>query len=389
MHDPAGLAARLRDWLANDNEAWTAAHIALNEVPAPAYGEGPRADHFAGLLESFGLEQISIDDLGNVYARYPGSHPGPRLAVSAHLDTVFGPDVDVTVRRDGDRLAAPGISDDAAGLILLPALAAGLAAHEVALPGELWLVATVGEESVGNLRGARRVAERGVAGARLDGFITLDTASPGHVVRHGTHSSNHDITITGPGGHAWGEFGLASPTIAAARIAAKVSEYQPPQSPRTTFNCGILEGGIAPNAIPQRARLHLNLRSADGAELAKLVRYATAAIEDELARANRERRHGDPLTWEQTVTTRGGGETPADSKLVLAAIAAASRLDQPVTHPCSSTDANAFMAAGIDAVCLYRGDGGGEHTLEEWFDAATRPAALGQLAETVLRYFAG
>ncbi len=389
MGDPAGLAARLRNWCEREHETWTAAHIALNEVPAPPYGEGPRARYFAALLEAYGLEQVIIDDLNNVYGRYAGSSAGPRLAVSAHLDTVFGPEVDCTVRRDGDRLAAPGISDDTAGLILLPALAAGLARQEVRLPGELWLVATVGEESVGNLRGARQVATHGIAGAPLDGFITLDTAHPGHVVRHGTHSSNHDLEITGPGGHAWGEFGLASPTIAAARIVARVTDYQPPQEPRTTFNCGILEGGIAPNAIPQRARLHLNLRSEQADELTKLVRHAETIIEEELARANRERRHGAALTWQQTVTRRDGGETPADSRLVQAATAAVARLDQPVTHPCSSTDANAFMAVGIAAVCLYRGHGGGEHTLEEWYDAGTRPAALGQLAETVLRYFGG
>jgi len=389
MLDPAAAGDRLRAWCAAENETWNAAHIRLNEIPAPPYGEGPRAEHFAALLAGHGLDAVSVDELNNVYARYPGSSAGPRLAVSAHLDTVFGPDVDCRVTRNGDRLAGPGISDDVAGLILLPALAEGLQQLGVTLPGELWLVATVGEESQGNLRGARHVAANGVPGGPLDGFITLDTSQPSHVVRHGTHSSNHDLTITGPGGHAWGEFGLASPTIAAARIVAKVSEYQPPQHPRTTFNCGILESGLAPNAIPQRARLHLNLRSEDAAELAKLVSYAEGVMTAELDRVNRERRHGDPLTWEQAVAKRGGGETPADSRLVKAAVAAASRLDQMVTHPVSSTDANAFMAAGIDAVCLYRGDGGGEHTLDEWYDASTRPAALGQLAETVLRYFAG
>ena len=387
MGDAAGTAATLRAWFEQHNERWTDAHISLTEIAAPPYAEGPRSEAFAELLRQHGLEQVSIDALGNVYGRYSGSSDGPRLGVAAHLDTVFGPEVDCTVTRDGQRLAAPGISDDVAGLIMLPALAEAFAKHRVAVAGELWLVATVGEESVGNLRGAKQVAEHGVASGPLDGFITLDTSHPGHVIRHGTHSSNHDLEILGPGGHAWGDFGLASPTITAARIVARVTEYDAPAEPRTTFNCGLLEGGMAPNAIPQRARAHLNLRSSDAMELARLVRFAETAIAEELARANRERRHGAPLTLTQTVAARAGGETPLDSRLVQAAIGAAARLDQAVSHPCSSTDANAFMARGIDAVCLYRGEGGGEHTLEEWYDASTRPAALGQLAETVLRYF--
>ena len=385
--ETGSLLAELASHFAARNEAWTAAQVALCQVPAPAYAEGPRGSALLALFESVGLQALGVTPAGNVCGRLGAGGPGPRLAVAAHLDTVFGPEVDVTVRRDGAILRAPGIGDDVSGLVMLPALAEALAAAGVTLPGELWLVGTVGEESLGNLRGARELADEGLAGRPLDAFITLDSATPGQVIRHGTHSHNHDLRLAGPGGHAWGEFGVVNPNLALAQIVARVAEYRLPLSPRTTLNCGILNGGFAPNAIPEQAHGHLNLRSESGEELARLDAWARQAISETVAQANGRRRLGPELSLEHTVAGRQGGETPADSPLVRGAVAAVRRQGWPVSHPYSSTDANAFMAQGIDGVCLYRGEGAGEHTPEEWYDTSTRPAALEALAETVLRYF--
>ncbi|MCC7492520.1 MAG: M20/M25/M40 family metallo-hydrolase [Fimbriimonadaceae bacterium] len=389
MSDPADLASRLGADLADQNERWTAEHTALTEIPAPPFGEGPRGAHFAQCLAACGCRDIQTDAVGNVCGRYAGSGHGPRLAISAHLDTVFGPEVDVTVRRDGDLLYAPGIGDDVSGLVLALALVDLLRQRQVELPGELWVLATVGEENVGNLRGAREVAANGLAGQPLDAFITLDSGTSGHVIRHGTWSHNLLLTLHGPGGHAWGDFGVAHPGYAAARMVARVSELVVPDDPRTCYNCGVLQAGTMPNAIPETATVHFNLRSEAAAELDHLVAEVRRLVVRELAGLNQTRRHGPPLELTEEVSGRPGGETPADSRLVRAAVAAATRLERPVSHPVSSTDANAFMAVGIPAVCVYRGQGDGVHTLGEWYDASTRPEALEQLAETVLRYFAG
>ncbi|NUP99700.1 MAG: M20/M25/M40 family metallo-hydrolase, partial [Armatimonadetes bacterium] len=332
------LSSRILAAAEQRNESWTADHIALCEIAAPPFGEGPRGEAFAARLQELGLLELTTDEVGNVYGRYPRSGSGPRLAVSAHLDTVFGPEVDCTVTRHGSRLRAPGISDDVAGLVLLLALAEHLGEAEVELPGELWLVATVGEENVGNLRGARKIAADGVQGRPLDGFITLDTATPGHIIRHGTHSHNFDVTLSGPGGHAWGDFGVVNPSLTVARIVAAVSGYALPTAPRTTINCGILEGGFAPNAIPQQARAHLNLRSESGQELGRLIEHASQAIAAEIATANAGRVHGPELGVQSEVSSRPGGETALESRLVRAAVATAEALGQPVAHPYSSTD---------------------------------------------------
>lgn len=381
------LAPRWADYLAAHNEDWTAAQIALSQIPAPPWGETARADALAARFAQLGVEALERSPVGNVIGRLGPTRPGPRLVVAAHLDTVFPAETDVTVRRVGTVLHGPGIGDDAAGLALLVALAASHQALQPALPGEVWLVATVGEENIGGLRGALELAERGVGGAPFDAFLTLDAAEPGQVVVAGTHSRNLRVTLHGPGGHAWSAYGVVNPNLVAARIVARVAEYRCPSEPWTTVNCGQFNGGFAPNAIPDRADFHLNLRSADGAEAERLLAWAERAIEDEVAAANAARTGGDPLRVEITRSGRPGGATPLHAPLARAAIAAARAQGWRVTHPASSTDANACLAAGIPALCLYYGTGGGVHTPAEWYETSTRPAAAAAIVGTICGWF--
>ncbi len=74
--------------------------IELTEIPAPPFGEEKRAKRFAEMLRDAGLSDVVIDEVGNVVGRRPGESGDRVIAYSAHLDTVFPPDTDVTVRFD-------------------------------------------------------------------------------------------------------------------------------------------------------------------------------------------------------------------------------------------------------------------------------------------------
>ena len=79
--------------------------------------------------------------------------------LTAHLDTVFPPGTEVKVRRDGDRLNAPGISDNGTGLAGLISIARAI--HEAGIKPRrtILFVADVGEEGEGNLRGMRALVD--------------------------------------------------------------------------------------------------------------------------------------------------------------------------------------------------------------------------------------
>src|SRR2546425_9828394 len=143
----------------------------LSAIPAPTGAEGRRAAHVAELFREIGLSDVSVDHAGNVQGWFGrngersgvgAQHAAPPAPVvlAAHLDTVFGAEVDVAVERRGQRLEGPGISDNARGLAALVAVAEAMVAARVPATRPILFAATVGEEGSGDLRGGEDLVDR-------------------------------------------------------------------------------------------------------------------------------------------------------------------------------------------------------------------------------------
>ena len=90
--------------------------VQIQQIPAPTFAEAQRAQFVKGLFKAEDLGDISIDAVGNAYARLPGEGKGKPLVVSAHLDTVFPIETDLTVSSKKDRIIGPGIGDNVYGV---------------------------------------------------------------------------------------------------------------------------------------------------------------------------------------------------------------------------------------------------------------------------------
>src|SRR5438552_18568552 len=148
-----------RHHIERTDEVTLARQAALSAIPAPTGAEGRRAAHLAELFREIGLSDVSIDHAGNVqgwFARNGDTSAGP-VVVAAHLDTVFGAEVDVAVERRGQRLEGPGISDNARGLAALVAVAEAMGAARVPAARPIRVAATAGEEGSGDLRGVEHL----------------------------------------------------------------------------------------------------------------------------------------------------------------------------------------------------------------------------------------
>ncbi len=238
-------------------KAITEEQTRITEIPAPTFNEAARGSYLAKLLSAAGLK-VTTDDVGNVIGERPGRSSNDIVLLVAHLDTVF-PDTTVHVRRDGDRLYAPGITDNGAGLVALVALARAMRDAQLQTVQTILFVADVGEEGEGNLRGMRKLAEtyRG----RLRYVIALDGASTDYVITTALASRRVEVTISGPGGHSWSDFGAPNPIHAAARAIAQFVNTPLPENPRSSFNVGEIQGGTSVNSIPASASLKVDLRS--------------------------------------------------------------------------------------------------------------------------------
>src|SRR5258706_7601716 len=372
-------------WFARNVPAINEQQIRLTEIPAPPFQESQRATAIKTLLASSGLE-VRIENTGNVIGELRGATEKEIVVLSAHLDPVFPPSTEVKVRHEGDRLLAPGISDNGTGLAALVAIAR--ACHEARIKPRrtILFVADVGEEGEGNLRGMRALID--AYKPKLKAVIVLDGSGTDHVTTKALASRRVEATITGPGGHSWSDFGMPNPINALVRASVRFINTRVPANPRTTFNLGQIEGGTSVNSIPHEARLKVDIRSESEDELLRLetaLRECTAAgVRDEMESAH-DRSKGK-LEWKVDILgNRPGGEIAGDSPL-LPALRAADNYTANTSRPeRASTDANIPLSLGIDAIAIGAGgNGGGAHSLQEWYEPTGREIGLQRALLTVL-----
>ena len=365
-----------RHHIERTDEVTLARQAALSAIPAPTGAEGRRAAHLAELFREIGLSDVSIDHAGNVHGwlgkngRGEAGEVGGPVVLAAHLDTVFGAEVDVAVERRGQRLEGPGISDNARGLAALVAVAEAMVAARVPVARPILFAATVGEEGSGDLRGVKHLLN-GKHDVTPAAFIALDGAGLDRVIHRALGSKRYHVTFRGPGGHSWAAFGVANPANAVGRAAALLADLPTQQAPRTTCAVVRLGGGTGLNSIPQEAWLDLDLRSEDPRALAQLDVTVRAALDRAADDENRRRTAGSPtLRVEvQLLGDRPSGTTPRAHPLVKAAVAANRALGRDAELASASTDANVPIALGIPAIALGAGGKAGDaHLATEWYE---------------------
>lgn len=357
--------------LDGDHERWVAEVVTLTEIPAPPFKEAARAEAFAQMFREHGLESVEIDAEGNVLGLRRGTAPagGPVVVVSAHLDTVFPEGTDVKVRREGDRLYAPGVGDDSAGLATVLSLVRAMDAAGVKTRRDVLFVGTVGEEGLGDLRGVRHLFEKGAYKDRIAAFFSLDSSGAGGIVNGAVGSKRYRVTFKGPGGHSYGAFGLVNPAAAMARAIGALYEITPPADPKTTYNVGVLSGGTSVNTIPSEVSMEVDMRSVDPAALADLERRFLRAVEDAAAAENaaRSTTAGKIVAAPEKIGDRPAGRTATQSDLYGWAAAAARAYGAEPRANTSSTDANIPISRGVPALTLARSASGGRaHAPDEW-----------------------
>jgi len=374
--DPA--CARGLAWIDKSSSWLTDQQIRLTEIPAPEMNEAQRAEYFKKLLVSLGMN-VRTDQTGNVIAERPGADLNRVILLAAHLDTVFPAGTDVKVKRNSTRLAAPGIADNGAGLAALAGLARALSESRIQTANTIVIAGDVGEEGEGNLRGIRALVEE--YEPRLAAVIAVDGASTEHITTQGIASHRLEITINGPGGHSWSDFGAPNPITAISRGIVKFSALPIPDQPRSSYNFAVIAGGTSVNSIPSRAIVKVDLRSEDEAQVDKMERALRDAMQSAAKEEMAASRSNEPLE----VNFRSLGSRPAgklaDSAPLLETLRNVDRfLGNRSRLERSSTDANIPLSLGIPAISLGGGGkGGGSHTLKEWYDSTGRELGLKRL----------
>src|SRR5262249_42924652 len=175
--------------------------IQVARIPAPTFAEADRVDWIERRLAGAPGERRR-DEAGNLLWTW-GAAP-PRLLLTAHVDTVFPHETPLEVTRADGRLRGPGIGDNATAIALAIDVLEELHGRVELAPGAIAF--TVGEEGMGNLRGA-------IAACRaLDpaAVIALEGHGLDGVVVDAVGCVRARVVVRGPGGHSWIDRGRPS-----------------------------------------------------------------------------------------------------------------------------------------------------------------------------------
>jgi tripeptide aminopeptidase len=350
--------------------------VQIQQIPAPTFDEGRRAEFVRALFAEESLADVSIDDAGNAYGRWKvGEANAKPLIVSAHLDTVFPAGTDLAITRSPGQIHGPGLGDNSLGVAALLGLLWMLRERRIEPPGDIWLVANTCEEGLGDLRGMKAVVER--FGADVQAYLVLEGLALGHVYHRAVGVKRYRITARTPGGHSWSDYGRPSAIHELSRLIVQLTSLELPSQPRTTMNVGKILGGTSVNVIASEASMDLDLRSEGQEALAGLI----SAVDRLIQNANR----ADVRVEAQVIGQRPAGQLSPQHPLV--------RLGEDCLHEMGihailtsgSTDANVPLSKDYPAVVLGISTGGSAHTVNEYINTGPVTPGMEQLVRFVER----
>ena len=350
--------------------------IHIVETPAPSGKEQARAKYIRAEMEKLGLTEIRTDDIFNVSGVRKGTGGGPTVVFAAHTDTVFPEGTNLTVKREGDILRAPGVGDDTSNLMATLEMFRALNRGGVKTKGDLIFLASVQEEL--GLLGAKHWLES--SGYKPDLFVAADVSSA-QVWYGALRIDQFKFFYTSPGAHTMESRGGPSPAKAVAKAITALYEIPLPPVAQgldnfklPVLNVGMLGGGTVVNAVPREAWFTVDLRSLDSATQDRLesavVSTARRTAEQEGVGFRMEKKMG--IDYSKALLQKERLNHP----LVQTALATANYFRKPGTPEIApadvgSTDANIAVSMGIPAVAIGATLEQMPHRLEEFTSAGS------------------
>lgn len=353
--------------------------VEIQQVPAPTFAEQKRGEFVRDLFSKEGLQDVSIDEVGNVYGRWTTDNgplkSGKPLIVSAHLDTVFPAETNLRVTREPGMIYGPGLGDNSLGVAALFGLLWMLRERNIRPASDVWLVANVCEEGLGDLRGMKAVVER--FGGEVQAYLVLEGLAFGHVYHRAVGVKRYRISARTTGGHSWSDYGKPSAIHELAKLVVQLTSLVLPTSPRTTMNVGKISGGTSVNVIASEASLELDLRSEGQHSLLDLIE----AVERLIHNGSRP----GVSVEAQVIGQRPAGQISQQHPLVKLAEECLREQGAVPIHTSGSTDANIPLSKGYPAIVLGISTGGSAHTVHEFIHIEPVAKGMEQLVRFVER----
>ncbi|GHC58599.1 M20/M25/M40 family metallo-hydrolase [Roseibacillus persicicus] len=254
--------------------------LLLGEFPSPSGGEEDRIKFLAERFST--LQDVSIDEQGNLQAIIPGKNPNFNVLIAAHADTLLTNKADqrLTINVGPESITGPGMADNTIGLATLATIPDLFEKLGIQPEANIILLAHTKSQNSHDLAGLRFFLEnfkRPIhAGLVLEG-ITLGRLNHSCL---GMVQADVICRVHQEPGTRWEA--AENAMIIMHRIIRRILEIPIPQEPRTSVILGSLRAGKTFNRPPELARLKLEIRSEEPGK-AREIRYQISDILDEIS----------------------------------------------------------------------------------------------------------
>lgn len=344
--------------------------LAMMAIPATSGLEGRVATYIREALLEAGADPSWFaedrankktpipSDTGNLACRFPGTMPGPRRLLMAHMDTV-PICVGSRPQRKGNRVVSAdpqtGLgADDRAGCAVV--LGAAIALLREGLPHPpltfLWTI----QEEIG-LHGARLLDIKILGKPAL--AFNWDGGSPAKLTIGATGGYRMTVRIEGLASHAGNapEKGVSAIAIAGLAIAdlqrrgwhGAIRKGKR----RGTSNVGVIQGGAATNVVCDEVTLRIEARSHDPEFRGEIIRAIEEAFREAVERVSNVDGVKGKVSFDGRLDYESFRLEPSEPTVVAAQEAvAASGLEPVLSISDGGLDANWLSVRGVPTVTL-------------------------------------
>jgi len=349
--------------------------IMIGEVAAQTFEEEERVRLVRNRFTECGLQNCSSDEKGNGLGILPGKAGEQYIVVVAHVDTVFGTEVDHTLDLRPDTVVGPGLGDNSLGVAVLATLPTLLDKLDIGLKSHLLLMAATRSLGRGDLEGLRFFLANNKL--PISAGVCLEGARLGRLSHRSVGMIRGEVTCSVPEAYDWTQFGASSAILTLNRLISKIAEIPRPNRPRTSVVMGSIQGGSSFSTMATNASLRFEVLS----DSLEQLNFVWAHVENIVAEVSAET--GEEIVL-NVFARRDPGEISFSHPLVTCtrsihdALSIQSRIDP------STSELSAFIDRDIPAITLGLAEAKRLNKIDEELAISSMFTGLAQLVGVLL-----
>jgi len=267
-----------REALGNLREILFANVVMAGEIPAPTGYERRITRFLSDRFTECGLDNISLDQAGNVAGVISGKTGRRNLLVAAHVDKIWAESEDHTVSVGVGVMSGRGLADNSLGAAVLATLPLILDELGITLDANLILLGTTRSFGRGDLRGMRFFLEN--SAWEIDSALCLEGMALGRLSFSSLGMARGEIVVEVVRPHDEESAAEVSPGVVPtlSELIEAMLAINRRGCPDTRVLIGSIESGSGYSVPPGRGLVRFEIRSLDAdrvseveAELVQLV----------------------------------------------------------------------------------------------------------------------